>query len=359
MSSTTTTAVPVPAAKPPKVFITSATGTQGLSLVHALRSHPVTRDWTLVATTRDLASPAALRLASLGVLLTQCAWDDAPALKTSLAGSTYLFLNTVPSFTDPLLERRRTSSILSLAKEAGISHAIFSSALTINRLSELAAFKDADPNSVMYQSLLSKTATEQTLKETGFRYWTILRGASFMENYLQPKVLMYGKDMTEKRIWRMACSAEDKIPLVDTRDIAQFAVAAFLTPDKFHQKEIPIAGEELSIGEIARQLSDAIQGIEEQDNTNQDNGGDTGEGGRKGKANGPIQYLPYTAEEIEQQKKTNPFVRGQLAIRELGKFVRAEEVKKEWEGVAGIGKLANFGEFLERERDALKETYCI
>ncbi|KAM7214500.1 hypothetical protein V8F06_010134 [Rhypophila decipiens] len=312
--------------KVPVVFITGATGTQGLNLATLLRSAAI--NWTVRTTARDPTSAAALRLASLGVNLTPGSWDDIPALTAGLQTCTHLFLNTIPSFTDPLLERHQTSQILSLAKSAGVKHVIFSSALGINHLSEMPLFTSTPgiKDSVMYHSLLSKAATEETVKSSGFQYWTILRGASFMENYLTPKVYMYGPEFVTKRIWKMACSPDDTLPLVDTVDIAKFALAAFRQPERFNGREVT----ENLPGPIVGSGSWRIE--------------------LKGK---DIQYIPMTEEEIESAKKTkNPYVLGQLAIREIGKFVSVDETKA-W----GV-EVSTFEEFLEREIEAVRTTYC-
>ncbi|KAK4212697.1 hypothetical protein QBC37DRAFT_424455 [Rhypophila decipiens] len=364
--------------KVPVVFITGATGTQGLNLATLLRSPAI--NWTVRTTVRDPTSAAALRLASLGVNLTPGSWDDIPALTAGLQTCTHLFLNTIPSFTDPLLERRQTSQILSLAKSAGVKHVIFSSALGINHLSEMPLFTSTPgiKDSVMYHSLLSKAATEETVKSSGFQYWTILRGASFMENYLTPKVYMYGPEFVTKRIWKMACSPDDTLPLVDTVDIAKFALAAFRQPERFNGQEVSIAGDVLPIRDIAAKITRAVRNIEDaweskaeaaQLAASTSGGGGTsasffsaenlpgpivGSGSWRIELKGKhIQYIPMTEEEIEGAKKTkNPYVLGQLAIREIGKFVSVEETKA-W----GV-EVSTFEEFLEREVEAVRTTYC-
>lgn len=312
-----------PSTPTPTIFITSATGSQGLNLARLLRS----QSYPVHATTRDPTSAPSLLLLSLGVHLTTATWDDIPALTAAIAPCTHLFLNTVTSLSSIPHEHVQTSRILSIALSLGISHVIFSSALTIDRLEDVTVF---DPNSLVCQTLLSKRATETTLKTLGFKHWTILRGASFMENYLAPKVGMYGPSFARDRLWTMALKPTDLLPIVDTRDIAKFAVAAFQNPERFHGKEVAIAGEVLSIEEIAAQLSEAI-----------------GDDGR-----GPIRYVAYTEEEIEEGKKTNPMVVAHFLIKELVRFVTVEE-SKSW----GV-ELGTFTEFLEREGEAVRATYC-
>lgn len=167
-----------------------------------------------------------------------------------------------------------------------------------------------------------------------------------MQNLVVPKIAYYGPDFKQKRVWRMAHQRGDTLPLVDTLDIARFAVQAFKEPERFSGKEIEIVGEVLKVEEIAAKLDEVVRGIEEE-------GEKEGEKWRTDVRGKEIQYVALTEEEIEQAKKDrNPFVLGQLAIRDAGKWVSAEETKK-W----GV-KVNTLGEFLEREREAVKRTFC-
>ncbi|KAK3318949.1 hypothetical protein B0H66DRAFT_558463 [Apodospora peruviana] len=301
------------------VFVCGATGTQGFNVARLLRSSDL--NWAVHATVRDPSSPTAKRLADLGVILTVGDWDDTASLKASIAGCDMMFLNTRITFTDLGRERIQADNMLAIAKAAEVRHVVFSSGLAVDRLDEVPVY---DPRTVVGQSLLSKLGTEKTLKAAGFEAWTILRGASFMENFLVPKVDMYA-GLRDTNVWTMACRPDDVLPMVDTVDIAKFAVAAFQDPGRFHEKEVSIAGEKLTFEEILAQLSEVT--------------------GRE------FKFVALTDEEIEAQKATNPFIVGQLCIRQLAKFVNVDE-SKAW----GI-PLSNFREFLAREKDLVKETY--
>ncbi len=183
------------------------------------------------------------------------------------------------------------------------------------------------PDSFLGQTLLAKSHIETVLKSFGFPHYTILRGASFMDNFLAPKVFMYGS-LCATGVWNIAFLPGVKIPYVDANDIASFAVVVFQDPGRFNGKEINIAGEELTPEEVVEQLQEAV-----------------GEGSR-------FEFVPVTDEEIEQRKGMgDPMITAQLALRELPKFVKVEETK-EW----GI-RMTTFKEFLERNKKAVGETY--
>ncbi|KAK3352689.1 hypothetical protein B0T25DRAFT_500978, partial [Lasiosphaeria hispida] len=306
-------------ASTPTVFVSAATGTQGLYVARRLREI----GWFVHATVRTPTSPAALTLAALGVAITPGDWDTPSALTAALAGCTHLFLNTVPSLppADITHERAQASAILTLAASAGVRHVVYSSALAIDRLGDVAVF---DAGSLVGKMLLNKAAVEEELKGAGFETWTVLRGASFMENFLPPKVAMYF-GLVETGTWTMALLPGAKMPLVGADDIAKFAVAAFKDPARFAGKEIPIAGDELSPEEIMELLSEA--------------------------AGKQLKFVALTDDEIAAQRGFNPMIVAQLALRELGKFVKAEESK-----VWSI-PLLTFKEFVGKNKDLIKQTY--
>jgi uncharacterized protein YbjT (DUF2867 family) len=183
-----------------------------------------------------------------------------------------------------------------------------------------------DPASFLGQTLLTKSETEKVVKAFEFPHFTILRGASFMDNFLAPKVFMYGA-LAASGTWNIAFLSGIKIPYVDANDIAKFALAAFQDPTKFSGQEINIAGDELTPEEVVEQLSEVV--------------------GKK------ITFVPVTDEEIEARKAAgDPMAVAQLALRELPKFVKLDETKS-W----GI-PMASFGGFLERNKELVNLTYA-
>ncbi|KAK3324040.1 hypothetical protein B0T19DRAFT_463911 [Cercophora scortea] len=301
----------------PTVFVCAATGSQGLNLARQLRE----ASWTVHATVRNPTSPASLTLAALGVKLTTGDWDNTAALEASMAGCTHLFLNTIIPFANPSHERVQAARILSIAKAAGVRHVVYSSALSVDRLDEVAHL---DPESIPGQSVYSKQAIETAVKAAGFESWTILRGPSFMENFLLPKVAMFGA-LRDTGVWRAAYTPETVMPLVDTDDIARFAVAAFRDPKRFHGKGVAIAGDALTPPQILEKLSKAT--------------------GRE------MSFVQMSDEEVKAQGAVNPFIRAQLVVAQLIDFIDLEEPKS-W----GV-QLTTFDEFLVKNKELVRETY--
>ncbi|KAK4173937.1 hypothetical protein QBC36DRAFT_334823 [Triangularia setosa] len=308
--------------QPPKIFLTSATGTQGLNLARLFRFQ--SPPWPVHATVRSLTSPVATKLSSLGVSLTLGSWDDLSALSSSLQGCTALFLNLVIDFTDFSHELAQAKNILSLAKAAGVRQVVYSSAAALSSLEEhFNVEKDGSP--LMVASLKSKQAIEQEIKNGGWDSWTILRGANFMENFLDPKVAMY-PGLKETGVLRVAFKSKEKLPFVATADIAKFALEAFKTPEgRLNEMEVNIVGDEQTPEELMGLLGKVV--------------------GRE------MRFQEVTDEEVQRQKEKNPFITAGLAVRVMGKFMKKEETAR-W----GV-ELTGFQEFLKMNEEEVRSTY--
>ncbi|KAF9769858.1 hypothetical protein IL306_012655 [Fusarium sp. DS 682] len=301
----------------PKVFVSGATGCQGGAVARYLRS----KDIAVHALARDPNSKKAKALETIGVRLTPGDYDNKEALQEAMSGCTGLFLVLMPDFTDLTAERRWATNIFNTGKEAGVKHAIFSSGFSAGNPDSLTAM---EPGSIVDIVMRNKYAIENQTRDAGFEYWTILRPGAFMANYFEPFVRMY-PGLVDKGVWTTAMTPNTVLPLTDTVTIGKFGGEAFLNPDKFHEKEITYADEWLDVEVILQKLSKAV--------------------GRELKA----EYL--SDEEIMNQKATNPFIVGQLIMRDMAKVATKEEAEA-W----GI-PLSTFDTFLEREKEAIRGTY--
>ncbi|KAF5656699.1 nad dependent epimerase [Fusarium heterosporum] len=301
----------------PTVFVSGATGCQGGAVARYLRSNKV----PVQALVRNPTSEKAKALESIGVKLVPGDYDNKEALKEAMEGCTALFLVLMPDFTDLTAERRWATNIFDIGKAAGVKHAVFSSGFGAGDPDQLTAL---EPGSFLNTIMHNKHAIENLTRNAGFEYWTILRPGNFMANYLEPFVRMY-PGLVEKGVWTTALLSTTVLPMTDTITIGKFGAKALLNPESFHGKEITYADEWLEVETILQKLSQAV--------------------GRELRA----EYL--SQEEINEQKGTNPFISGQLVMREMAKFATKEGVEA-W----GIS-LSTFDAFLNREKEAIRETY--
>ncbi|KAL6689992.1 hypothetical protein J3F84DRAFT_390851 [Trichoderma pleuroticola] len=300
----------------PKVFVCGVTGTQGGAVARRLLSENI----AVTALARDLSSPQAQSIEALGAKLFPGDFDDSSALEQALAGCTAAFLNFSPDFNDWTAELRWAKSIIAAARNAGVKHILYSSGFAVNAPERLQHW---DPDSVVAIVLLSKQSIEKEVRAAGFDYWTILRPGNFMANYLPQKVIMYG-DLPQSGIWNTALLKETTLPMVDEDTIGRFASAAILNPAKFTGQEIELADELLRPEQILERLSATA--------------------GRQLKA-------VYMSDASIEEKRGNPFIGGQFAMRDMVQFVNMDKVQS-W-GVP----LNSFNAYLERNKELIKKTY--
>ncbi|RGP70162.1 nad dependent epimerase [Fusarium longipes] len=301
----------------PTVFVSGATGCQGGAVARYLRSKAV----PVHALVRNPTSTKAKELESIGVNLTPGDFDNKEALEEAMKGCTSLFLVLMPDFEDLTAERRWATNIFLAADAAGVKHAIYSSGFSADNPDRLVFLERGGMVDIVMRS---KNAIEKQTRNAGFDYWTILRPGFFMANFVEPFVRMY-PDLVEEGVWTTTLTPTTVIPLTDTITIGKFGGEGFLNPERFHGKEITYADEWLEAEAVLRRLSKAV--------------------GKDLRA----KYL--SDEEIEKQKPTNPFISGQLCMRDMAKLA-TKKATEEW----GI-PLGTFDEFLQREKEAVRETY--
>jgi uncharacterized protein YbjT (DUF2867 family) len=223
------------------IVVTAATGRQGRAAATAL----LERGWPVRALVRHPGSAGATELAAAGAEVAVCDLDDAAAIKEALGGAHGLFL-CQPGFMSPELtpglgpdsELTRGRTVINAALTAGIGHLVYSSGLGANLgLSPLYA---------------PKQALEQQLAASGVPF-TIIRPAGFMENFAGP-----GRGLQPGGTIRTPAPPHVVEQLIAVRDIGAFAAIAFASPDRYAGKAFELAGDELTVPQIAAAMTTAL-----------------------------------------------------------------------------------------------------
>lgn len=224
-----------------RILVTAATGRQGAAVTHAL----LERDWLVRALVRDPTSPAAAALAAAGAEIAVGDFDDAGSVAAALDGVHGVFLYQ-PGFMSPELtpglgpasELTRGRAALAAAVKAGVGHLVYSSAL--------------GADSGLSPLLAPKAALEAELGESGLPA-TIIRPVGFMENYAGP-----GRGLQPHGTIRTPAPPNVIEQLIAVRDIGVFAALAFADPDRYVGEAFELAGDELTVPEIADAISGAL-----------------------------------------------------------------------------------------------------
>ncbi len=213
------------------ILVTGATGNQGGAAVR----HLLKDGWKVRALTRDTSKPAAEELRKLGAEVVAGDQSDPESLKKALDGVYGVF--SVQNFWEHGYdgELKQGKNLIDASKNAGVKHFLMTSVGGAERKTGLPHFD-------------VKAVLEDYLKATGLSY-TILRPVFFMENFngwFKPA------ESNGKLAISMAMKPDTKLQMIAVDDIGHFATLVFNNPQEYSGKAIELAGDELSIPEVAK-----------------------------------------------------------------------------------------------------------
>ncbi|GAB5587423.1 hypothetical protein Unana1_02323 [Umbelopsis nana] len=232
------------------ILVTAATGKVGKHLIPLL----LQKQYTVHALVRSLDSPVSRRLEELGVKLFKGHFDDVDSIKAAAAGVDGVFVNAVPTF-GSRKEADHVINIVNAAKDAGATAAVYLSGYIFDRKDE---FPNYGPSHPAYWICENKAEAEATIKQAGFKQWTILRPVSFMDNLFTEPVKVQWPHLYTEHILLSTLLPTTQYPLVDTLTVAQYVEGAFAQPQIFHKQVIELASQPSTVYQIASELTDAI-----------------------------------------------------------------------------------------------------
>ncbi|MEJ2889855.1 NmrA/HSCARG family protein [Actinomycetospora aeridis] len=234
------------------VLVTGATGRQGGAVARALLDAGV----PVHALVRDPGAPRAADLAARGATLVRGDLDDPESLVAAFDGARSVFSVQMPDLEDLLGDRemRHARNTAAAAAKAGVGQIVHTS---VSGAGGTEPVDEERFGAHMAHYWRSKAAAEQAVRDAGVERWTILRPATFMENFVRPS--FYFADGTSDRLL-VVTDPDAPQPFVATEDIGSAGAAAVLAPERFDRVELELAGEMLSFREAARTLSEVWGG---------------------------------------------------------------------------------------------------
>ncbi|HYE85575.1 MAG TPA: NmrA/HSCARG family protein [Vicinamibacterales bacterium] len=216
------------------VLLTGATGRQGGETARALAG----KGFKLRAMTRKPGSDAANALAALGIEVVQGDLNDEASLQRALADvwGAYAVQNTWEAGVEQ--EEVQGKRFAQLARDAGVHHFVYASVASAHLGTGIPHFEN-------------KFRVEQTVKSLGFPSYAIIRPVFFMENLPTPWFLNGDKLVS-------TLSPTTTLQMIATRDIGQYGAMAFLDQARFHNLELDIAGDEVTLPQAADTLGRAL-----------------------------------------------------------------------------------------------------
>jgi len=214
------------------ILVTGATGRQGGTVVRSLSAG----GWKIRALVRDPAKPAAQQLAKNNIELIQGDLFMPASLDEALKGAHGVFSVQTPA--DGVGGEIIQGKLLAdAAQKAQVQHFVYSSVGGAERESGIPHFE-------------SKWQVEKHIRAIGLPA-TILRPVFFMDNFTS----YFGVPIKQQNKLILPLHLKTRLQLIATENIGSFAALAFEQPTSFIGKALEIAGDELSMTELAETFS--------------------------------------------------------------------------------------------------------
>ncbi len=217
------------------ILVCGATGHQG----GASARHLLEDGWTVRALTRHPDTDAARALAGLGAELVVGDLLDRASLDQAIRGC--YGVHSVQTYREAGIEGEVTEgrNIVDAAKAAGVEHFVYSSVI------------GAGEQSPRLDYVRSKPELERYLRDSGLE-WTIFRPCTFMENFL------WQRDDLAAGVLRGFEPPDAAHQYIAVDDIGRFVALALREPGDWLQTTTLIAGDALSMNEVAEVLGRAL-----------------------------------------------------------------------------------------------------
>ena len=214
------------------ILVTGATGQQGGAAVGHLQQ----KGYSVRAATRNPDRPEARRLVGHGTDVVRLDLEDSGTLTRALEGAwgAYSVQNS-PNDVD--LEVKQGTALADAANRSDVSHFVYSSVASADKQTGIPHFD-------------SKFRIEEHIRGTGLRH-SVIRPVAFMDNWLGMR------DTIESGTLALPLDPDTKLQMVAVDDIGAFVALAFEHPGKWPGNAIDVAGDELSMTELAEALSRA------------------------------------------------------------------------------------------------------
>lgn len=236
------------------VLVTGGTGKQGGAVLHELRKRGI----PVRALVRDPSGEKVAALGELGVELAKGDLNDAVSLRPACVGVRAVFSVQMPDMTDLLsdLELTQARNLIEAAKAEGVPHFVQSSVSGTAERENAPGWSEGRWHAThMGHYWDMKAAVEASVRDAGFQRWTIVRPAFFMENFIRPSFLF--ANWTEDRLLT-AIRPDTELAMVAVHDIGVAVAMAVENPDRFNGLQLELAGDRLSMREVAAVLSDTM-----------------------------------------------------------------------------------------------------
>ncbi len=232
------------------ILVTGATGKQGGGVARELLAH----SHRVRIMTRNPDAPAAKVLVKAGAEAVKGDMGDIASVEAAMRGVSGVFSMQPIDGSGDESEKRHASALLKSALKIGVRHFVHTSVAATSRRTQFPRWGTGYWSEKYWND---KWDIEESVRNSALASWTVLRPAMVMANFTPPTVrfmfpfLQAGEIVT-------ALKPETHLDLAAEEDIGAFARAAFESPTKFHGKSIDLAGDSLTMGEVAAAFTKVV-----------------------------------------------------------------------------------------------------
>ncbi|MEV6930127.1 NmrA family NAD(P)-binding protein [Dactylosporangium sp. NPDC051485] len=237
------------------VLVVGATGKQGGASARALLAAGI----PVRAVVRDPQSDRASSVAALGADLVQGDLRDPGSLAGAVRGVRAVFSVQLAEEKDGTFdfdgELRQAANLIAAARAAGVPQFVHTSVSGSGRLPAAPGY-DSGRWAPLEPYYAAKSGIENLVRQAGFPLWTLVKPGFFMENFLPSMAYLLPRGAEGGIVTVLRPST--RLSLVAVDDIGTTVAAAVAQPQRFHEVELELASDYLSLEEIAEILSRAL-----------------------------------------------------------------------------------------------------
>jgi uncharacterized protein YbjT (DUF2867 family) len=233
------------------VLVTGATGSQGGATARAL----LAAGKRIRLLTRDPGSAAARALVASGAQAAQGDLGDPASIAAAMHGVDAVFSVQVPERHGGDDERRHGFALVQAARAAGVTRFVHTS---VAQAGNHTRFPGWNAGRWLNKYWTDKWDVEEAVRQAGFAQWTVLQPAFMMDNLVRPKSRYLFPQLAQGRLLS-ALRPETKLHFIAADDVGAFAAAALGGPSPLHGQTIPLAGQALTMTEVAATLARVLQ----------------------------------------------------------------------------------------------------
>ncbi|WP_371483451.1 NmrA family NAD(P)-binding protein [Kitasatospora sp. NBC_00315] len=229
------------------VLITGATGQQGGATVRALLATGI----PVRALVRNPAADRATAVQALGAELVAGDLDDLDSVIRAAEGARAVFSVQMPDMNGRAFEGEvaQAANLIEGARIAGVPQFVHTSVSGAGQHTSWVK----GPWAWLAPYFTAKAGIQDRVREAGFTHWTLIKPGFFMENFRPSAEIMFPHGVAGGLVSLLKPTTE--LSLVAVEDIGRTAAAAFAAPERFDRVELELAGDHLTMTDIAEVLS--------------------------------------------------------------------------------------------------------